>query len=467
MNSANPIANPFAGPDRREGCLMATMSVVKALKPKRSWGQVAYTDRYLRGCLPEQIREGIRKTDPLLYGGLNCERDTFTKTLRMNMKWHGEKKVKAYEYVQSFSPDDCHGRLSPELVHQLGLEFAGRFFSEVPCLVVTHTDRNHLHNQFLIGNVNITTGKCLQLNARSLKEMKLFSGEQCRQHGLSASVFEDGKKKAAHKRSDAEHLMKSQGKVPVKDQLYEQIRTAITSPEVNSFDDFLQLISDSYGITCRVSGNTISFKHPNLSRPVRGTRLAADLTREGIEMGISLAVRERMETTEAPDTTLLGKPASSTVVSRSEPAIHTAVSQPEPEPDRARLYRYAHHIPAGRSDAADPGIVRTSSDRIVDTKPTASSSAVLSPAASTPAALSPAEFEACKAEMNRLVSERRRIRDLLLRLVEKLKKLQKDILNLRHNISVWKRDKAKLEQQLHSELTGTQSIPFQNRNRIR
>ena len=277
----------------------------KSFETKKSLGQVAHTDRYLRGCLPEQIREGIRKTEPRLYDGLNCERDTFTKTLRMNMKWHGEKKVKAYEYVQSFSPDDCQERLSPELIHQLGLEFANRFFSEVPCLVVTHTDRDHLHNQFLIGNINITTGKCLQLNARSLKEMKLFSGEQCRQHGLTASVFEDGKKKAVHKRSDAEHLMKSRGKVPVKDQLYEQIRAAITSPEVNSFDDFLQLLSGSHGITCRVSGNTISFKHPELSRPVRGTRLAADLTREGIEMGISLAVHG---STDMPGMFLLADP---------------------------------------------------------------------------------------------------------------------------------------------------------------
>ena len=435
---------------------MATMSVVKALKPKRSWGQVAHTDRYLRGCLPEQIREGIRKTDPLLYDGLNCERDTFTKTLRMNMKWKGEKKVKAYEYVQSFSPDDCQGRLSPELIHQLGLEFANRFFSEVPCLVVTHTDRDHLHNQFLIGNVNITTGKCLQLNARSLKEMKLFSGEQCRQHGLTASIFEDGKKKAVHKRSDAEHLMKSQGKVPVKDQLYEQIRAAITSPEVNSFDDFLQLLSGSHGITCRVSGNTISFKHPELSRPVRGTRLAADLTREGIEMGISLAVRERMEAMETADTTPLRKPVSS-----------AAVSRPEPEPDRTWLYRYARHFPAGRSNAAGPRMTGTSSDRMDETKPAALSSAVLSPAASSPAALSPAELEACKAEMNQLVSERRRIKDLLLRLVEKLKKLQKDFLNLRYSISIWKRDKAYMEQQLRSELADTGITMSQHRSRSR
>ena len=432
---------------------MATMSVVKALKPKRSWGQVAHTDRYLRGCLPEQIREGIRKTDPRLYDGLNCERDTFTKTLRMNMKWHGEKKVKAYEYVQSFSPEDCQRRLSPKLAHQLGLEFANRFFSEVPCLVVTHTDRDHLHNQFLIGNVNITTGKCLQLNARSLKEMKLFSGEQCRQHGLSTSVFEEGKKKAAHKRSDAEHLMKSQGKVPVKDQLYEQIRAAISSPDVNSFEEFIQFLSDSHGITCRVSGNTISFKHPELSRPVRGTRLAADLTREGIEMGISLAVRERMET----------------------------VSHPEPEPDRTWLYRYARHIPASRWDAADPGMVGTSSDRMEDAKPAALSSApsslssapsssftaASSSVVSSPGALSPAELEACKAEMNRLVSERRRLKDLLLRLVEKLKKLQKDFLNLRYNISIWKRDKTDMEQLLQAELTGTQNTLLQNRSRIR
>ncbi len=272
---------------------MAPMGVVKALTPKKAWGQASFTDRYLRGMLPSQIKEGISKTQENLYDALNCGRDDFTKTLRMQMKWHGEKKVKAYEYVQSFSPQDREDGLTPELAHALGMEFAQRFFSDVPCLVVTHTDTGHLHNQFLIGNINVTTGKCLQLNAKTLRQMKLFAGEQCIRHDLRGSLFEEGTRRKQEKASDAEHLMRSQGKEPVKDLLYRQIREAIASEEVECFDDFLQLLHDRHKVEFRVSGNTISFRHPDLGRPVRGTRLAADLTKEGIEMGIRLAVDER------------------------------------------------------------------------------------------------------------------------------------------------------------------------------
>ena len=406
---------------------MATMSVVKALKPKRAWGQVAYTDRYLRGCLPEQIREGIHKTDPLLYDGLNCERDTFTKTLQMNMKWHGEKKVKAYEYVQSFSRDDSRTRLTPELAHQLGLEFANRFFPDVPCLVVTHTDRKHLHNQFLIGNVNITTGKCLQLNARSLREMKLFSGEQCRRHGLTSSVFEEGKKKGSPKRSDAEHLMKSQGKVPVKDQLYEQIRSAISSPEVDSFEEFLKLLSGKHGIICRVSGNTISFKHPDLSRPVRGTRLAADLTRDGIEMGISLAVHER-----------------SSII----PAT------PEEKP---ALILSSHTEPSRENELK---AVDTAESTVELSKPDDSTVADSLP-------LSHMQLEKCREELMELVQERRSIKAKLQAVLDMVRNLREKLANLKANIAFWKKEKKQKEELLKTELGETEAVRTFSRSRSR
>ena len=54
----------------------------------------------------------------------------------------------AYHIKMSFSPDDP---VTPELVHQLGVEFARRITGgEYRFVVATHTDRHHLHDHIMV-----------------------------------------------------------------------------------------------------------------------------------------------------------------------------------------------------------------------------------------------------------------------------------------------------------------------------
>lgn len=50
----------------------------------------------------------------ILYAALNCERDNFTKTCMLYMKQYKEKKVRVYEYLQSFNLEDKKNGLKPE-----------------------------------------------------------------------------------------------------------------------------------------------------------------------------------------------------------------------------------------------------------------------------------------------------------------------------------------------------------------
>lgn len=50
----------------------------------------------------------------ILYTALNCERDNFTKTCMLYMKQYKEKKVRVFEYVQSFNLEDKKSGLKPE-----------------------------------------------------------------------------------------------------------------------------------------------------------------------------------------------------------------------------------------------------------------------------------------------------------------------------------------------------------------
>lgn len=277
--------------------------VVKAMATKGAWGQVRHADNYLRGELEKQKAEGIEKTQNNLYDGLNCDRDNFTKTCMLHMKQYGEKEVKAYEYVQSFSPEDKANGLTPEKAHEIGMEFARKHFGEYPTLVVTHIDTDHIHNQILVGNVNIENGKSLQVSPKTLEQMKEYTGQQCEREGFTHSVYQGkGKEKAPwEQKKDSEYLMNSQGKATDKQQIAYVVRQEL--PQSESLEDLQKRLKEKYDIETRTTKNTISFSHPDMKRPVRGDKLGEDLTKGAIENGIRHYQSERgIEQTELYDT---------------------------------------------------------------------------------------------------------------------------------------------------------------------
>lgn len=262
--------------------------VVKAMATKSSYGQVKHVDDYLRGELEEQKAEGIEKTSNNLYDGLNCNRDNFTKTVMLHMKQYGEKEVKAYEYVQSFSPEDKANGLTPEKAHDLGMKYARKYFGQYPTLVVTHIDTDHIHNQILVGNVNVENGKSLQVSPQTLEQMKEFTGKQCEREGLTQSIWEHKREKPPwEQKKDCEYLMESQGKFTDKQQIAHIVRQEI--PQSKDLEELKKRLQEKYNITVRTTKNSISFSHPDMKRPIRGEKLGEDLTKGAIENGIEFS----------------------------------------------------------------------------------------------------------------------------------------------------------------------------------
>ena len=72
-----------------------------------------------------------------------------------------------------------------ELVfYQFPLEFAG-FFEGYQTLVVTHTNREHLHNHIIVNSVSFEDGKKLHMEKADLQALKDYSNEVCRKYGLT------------------------------------------------------------------------------------------------------------------------------------------------------------------------------------------------------------------------------------------------------------------------------------------
>ena len=87
-----------------------------------------------------------------------------------------DKEALYKQFTQSYDSKD-KDKLSPELVHKMGVLFAEENFEKYgfKCIVVTHYEKDHIHNHFFVDNVNIESGlkyTILDDRARNSKQYK-------------------------------------------------------------------------------------------------------------------------------------------------------------------------------------------------------------------------------------------------------------------------------------------------------
>lgn len=70
-----------------------------------------------------------------------------------------DKEALYKQFTQSYDSKD-RDKLSPELVHKMGVLFAEENFEKYgfKCIVVTHFEKDHIHNHFFVDNINIESG---------------------------------------------------------------------------------------------------------------------------------------------------------------------------------------------------------------------------------------------------------------------------------------------------------------------
>ncbi len=274
-------------------------------QPCKTAVQLQKAADYMLGRLPEQIRDGVVKTAPNLYWGINCDRDNYARDVLMTRNLFGKrpngKNNLAFKMSISFSPDD-NNKLTYDEVFRIAKEFADKYFQGYEVLFAVHTDKPHKHVHFLIGNCHIETGRAYRRNQRDLYDMCEFFGEQCMKRGLTNSVRKDyfNENPDRDKETFAEKQMKSKGKETFKDELREVIRIECADPNNRTLEDVVNALMKHYHVECRVKGNTISYRHPNYTDKngkhvsVRGSKLGDKYTVKGInyELGKNQRGRE-------------------------------------------------------------------------------------------------------------------------------------------------------------------------------
>lgn len=70
-----------------------------------------------------------------------------------------DKEALYKQFTQSYDSKD-RDKLTPELVHKMGVLFAEENFEKYgfKCIVITHYEKDHIHNHFFVDNVNIESG---------------------------------------------------------------------------------------------------------------------------------------------------------------------------------------------------------------------------------------------------------------------------------------------------------------------
>ncbi len=119
--------------------------------------------------------------------GINCSdnhKQVFTQFMETKKFFEKEKGRQYRHYIQSFAP----GEIEKDKILSLGIQWAEKVFKGYEVFIVTHTDKEHLHNHIVINSVNYIDGKKFQERKNEFKEKMLINDEVCFENGINNVV---------------------------------------------------------------------------------------------------------------------------------------------------------------------------------------------------------------------------------------------------------------------------------------
>ena len=134
----------------------------------------------------QYVKHDSKTTDGLV-SGIYCEPKTAIQDMTAVKRRWSKTDGRTYKhYVQSFAP----GEVTPEQAHDIGYQLASTCpqWDGYQILIVTHVDREHIHNHIIIFSVSCLNGRKLHLSNRDLDQIKQHSDSICRDHGLSVCI---------------------------------------------------------------------------------------------------------------------------------------------------------------------------------------------------------------------------------------------------------------------------------------
>lgn len=215
--------------------------------------------------------------------GLNSDVDYAKSAFKQTRALYGkEDGIQAHTVIQSFKP----GEVTPEQCNQLGLELAEKIAPNHQVAVYTHDDTEHVHNHIVINSVDLETGNKYQSNKQQRELVKQANDEICQSHDLSIP-----KEKAELSYTKAEQKILNEGKTSWKD----EIRDAIEQSQAASYEELNNDLQQSGVKIERVTEKTITYRHLEEDKKVRGKKLGEDYDKGGLEIDFKRQIEQREE----------------------------------------------------------------------------------------------------------------------------------------------------------------------------
>lgn len=228
------------------------MAVIKAVNSKNS----------INGIIRYVIDE--EKTDEKLISTLNCSSETVEDEMKFTKESYGKTTGRQYKhFIQSFHPDDDIDSIKS---NSIGIEWAQKVFGDFEVLIVTHKDKEHIHNHFIINSVGFKDGAKFRYSKFDLDNYKKESDKICRRENLS--VIKRKNKKDYIDQPTCQ--LGIQGK-SWKMKLLKDLDNAIESS--SSKDEFIKKLEKT-GYKINYGNDDIKFKAPLLDRYIGNKRLA-------------------------------------------------------------------------------------------------------------------------------------------------------------------------------------------------
>ena len=223
--------------------------------------------------------------------GHNCDIDYAKSNFKeLRILYGKDDGIQAHTIIQSFQP----GEVTPEQANEIGLELAKSVAKDYQVAIYTHADKEHIHNHIVINSVNIENGKKYHSNKEQREVIKSENDRICEERGLSVVL----EKQAPIRYTAAEKSLLEKGHSSWKDEIRQAVDIAkVRTSDFNSFSESL----DKMGIETKLRGETLSYKHPEANKWVRGSKLGHDYELEGIERGFERQLTASQTRTQSID----------------------------------------------------------------------------------------------------------------------------------------------------------------------
>lgn len=225
----------------------------------------------------EYAKDEEKTEQQFFVTGINCNagkaREQFVAVKQQYNKTDG---IQAYHGYISFKDTD---NLSPELAHQIGIEFANKVWGErFQIVVTTHLNTKCLHCHYVINSVSLVDGKRLQNKEKAWFYFHHIADEICKEYGLSVIENPDRNKEPYYVTYQDKQSVKEQTGIPTRQNL---ARAAIDdaiehSRTMEEFKRYLSSMGYKYKISPNLKYWTITPK--GWDKPIRLYRLGKNYT---------------------------------------------------------------------------------------------------------------------------------------------------------------------------------------------